>query len=154
MHFHQKYSCAISIFLSILILNACSSKSGPVTQANFVLNVSSLVTGTPLTGGVKVLAKSTETPPKEDYKTELDSSDVAIIPQGDWNIYLVGYTGPNKWGGIRYCGMTTAKLAQDEETLTLTLNRNECSFEPYLGIIQEGQGKFDQGIFDVANFGD
>jgi len=152
MSFFTKASVFCTTVALLVIAGACGGpRGGEKSEAGFVLKVSSVVSGTPLDGGVKVLCKSQDST-IADYKTTLDSSFSATLPKGSWNIYLVGFAGPVAWSGSTYCGTVYYDIAKDTETINITLTPANCALAIYQSMIYEGVGRFDEAHFDQEVF--
>ncbi len=130
---------------------SCGGPRGETAKTGFALKISSVVSGTPLTGGVKVLCKSSD-PTVPDYKTTLDANYSATLPRGSWDIYLVGYTGPEAWAGTNYCGTVNYNIAKETETINISLTVANCSLAVYQNMINDGKAQFDLAIFDQDVF--
>ncbi len=120
-------SFLLMIMLSFLV--SCSSKEG--SSKKFTLKLSAIQSST-LVGGSFVRAIS----PTSTITTKLDNNNSAEFPQGVWEFQTVTFSGPGFLQGQTYCGRAqNTKLSASEESISITINQNNCLSGPFPALI-------------------
>jgi len=89
-------------------------------------------------------------PTSTDYKMFADHS--AYIPYGTWDMFFVGFSGPNNFEGTKYCGsLLNSNLNAPNQSFNVDLLQSNCTVEPYLTIISDIQTS-SNGIWGTANW--
>lgn len=148
---------SLIVLVTAVVLTFCSGCSKSAQPRQFKLALGATVTGVDIAGGavLKLVNKSTG----ENLIMELNAPPyVAIIPNGVWDIFLVGFTGPELWKGNTYCGGQIGKSFEGADTeVTINANQANCSNEPYKNLILTKNPvlrTWDSAVWDQATWGD
>lgn len=116
----------IVIFLVMTAtLVACGGKSSKEeTSASFQLFVGA-VSDPNLAGGVMVYGREAA---GETFAINVTSDTLQFpIPNGNWNFYAFGWSGPNDLEGTLRCGEASAELNGGDAVVSFTLNSANCN---------------------------
>lgn len=143
------------IFLSLLLLNSCSSREGH-SESSFKVSLGNL-TSLDLSGGyfIKILSLDPLSSIGEQI-IELNPDQSASIPFGTWQILMIGFAGPNYKSGDTYCGQIgSVTLDKSSTNLSIDLNQAACSSAPYPAFKSEilGNASWDIAQWDNATWG-
>lgn len=133
----------------LLILPSCSKNAKP-RVLNLTLGYTS--NGIQVAGGA--ILKLVNITTGEEIVMDLNTPPyVAIIPNGDWTMYLVGFGGPAQWQGTTYCGSTTKTLAGIDIDIIINALATTCSTQPYIQLISTKITKWDSSFWDAGQWG-
>lgn len=146
------------IFILIFVNSACSNK-GETANTEFKIYLSNLVSQSEVAGGVSYVVFKKEGDPF--FADLLLSEFSGEVPFGEVNIFLVAYSGPDAWKGIKYCGLLATEVTADTERLSLDLSSANCALnEEYKLIMNLKEGStataagdtFGSAIFGTSTF--
>ena len=112
----------ISTFLFILV--SCGKKQ----SGNVKLKMHSAIAaaGIDMPGGIVLYGHNNTT--SEDVAIEFGENQSNIILEyGEWDIFVVGWNGPNTVEGTMYCGGAALNIDSSEATLELTISNDLCT---------------------------
>lgn len=145
----------IFLFIGLLILltNSCSKSAAP---RNFKLVLGAEVTGLTINGGA--IAKLVNTVTGENFIVKMNAAPYeTVIPNGTWDIYLVGFAGPGSWQGSTYCGGQMAQvLSGADADVTISANQQNCYNTPYpilISAVTAPASSWDSGLWEQATWG-
>lgn len=138
---------SVVILSLIFTLSSCSKPASPRT---FKLVLSSL-TAAGVEGGalIKLINSST----KEELLFRLKAPPYEVdIPNGTWDIFAVGFSGPTLWQGTNYCGNVAAKVLDGNATdITINATEANCLISPYPALIAL-LSSWDSALWDQARW--
>lgn len=143
----------ILMFMVLAILSTINSCSKSAKPRNFKLVLGNITaTGVSIDGGGGVKLVNTIT--KEELILKFKTAPyVVTIPNGTWDIYVVGYLGPGLWQGANYCGGITGKVLDGNDTdITINATQTNCLNSPYPALILKlnSENSWDFGLWDQA----
>jgi hypothetical protein len=143
----------ILTILALAFLFGCAKKG----KATLEIKVASISTGDDLNGGVYLKAIEFDGDGNEIQVIYIDilGEKVAEIPFGTWDLYLIGYVGPNDFSGDKYCGSVLSQvLNQPEMDIAVDLNSSNCSSEPYASMASDKQetATWDSAVWDTSRW--
>jgi len=131
------------------MISGCGNSAKPRTLK---LTLGSVVGGIDIAGGaiLKLVNSSTG----EVIVMDLAIAPyTAIIPNGTWSMYLVGFTGPALWQGTTYCGETSKTLGGTDVDITINALSATCANLPYTHLIATKVIVWDSSLWDVSPWG-
>jgi hypothetical protein len=140
----------ILIILTLFFVLSGCSKTAKTRTFTFFSGRSSL-TGVDILGGA--ILKLVNSTSGEVITMDLTTSPyTAIIPNGTWNMYIVGFVGPALWQGATYCGENSKTLNGNDVDITINATTQTCSNSPYTLLIATKISAWDASLWDVSQW--
>jgi len=138
------------ILILFAALSGCSKNAKPRTFTLF--SGRSSLNGIEILGGA--ILKLVNSTSGEVVTMDLTTSPyTAIIPNGTWSMYLVGFVGPSLWQGATYCGETNKTLDGNDLDITINALATNCANSPYKLLIATKISAWDSSLWDVSPWG-
>lgn len=110
----------------------------------------------PMLGGAYVETEDLTTSGKSLIK--LDAEYSAIIPNGNYNLLFVTFTGPTEHAGTMYCGkVANALFSSTAATISVNITAAACTQSIYTELITKiignSNSNWDSAKFDQGKWG-
>lgn len=127
----KRTSFSSFVILGLLLLFASCAAKQPSSNATLEVSRSFAVTSAGFDGGLVIVGKNTTTSETFSVSLATGLSSTLTLSKGNWTFLTVGWDGTKAFTGIPYCGITTADLIEDAQTVSISADKATCQLPAF-----------------------